>query len=181
MQHVIFSTDHSERNLNSVFSGRMTLSEAIQPTPVSGLSLLTCAHGVSSPAEFLNSDRFAELLEGLTKIYDRVLVDAPPVTIVTDAQILGALCDCTILVMRVERSSRKTARRAVNALESVGARLFGVVVNAVRKSGDRYGYYGRYGGYTNSHRCSSENGGAKDSGIGIDSSQEDANAMVARS
>lgn len=181
MQHQIFSTDHSERNLNSVFSGRMTLSEAIQPTPVSGLSLLTCAHGVSSPAEFLNSDRFAELLEELTKIYDRVLVDAPPVTVVTDAQILGALCDCTILVMRVERSSRKTARRAVNALESVGARLFGVVVNAVRKSGDRYGYYGRYGGYSNSHRCSSENGRAKDGGIGIDLSQEDANAMVVRS
>jgi len=145
MQHVIFATDHHKGNLNSVFAEEMELEEAIQPTQIPGLSLLTCAYGVSNPAELLNSDQFADLLKRLAESYDRVIVDAPPVTVVTDAQILGALCDHTILVMRVDKSSRKMARRATAALESVGANLFGIVINAVRNNGDSYGYYGRYG------------------------------------
>jgi len=176
MQHVIFSIDHQERNLDGVFSGRLKLTEAIQATRVPGLSMLTCAYGVSNPAEFLNSSRFAELLESLAKTYDRVLVDAPPVTVVTDAQILGALCDYTVLVMRIEKSSRRMARRAVDALESVGANLFGVVINAVRNNGDRYGYYGRYGGYGRPHRHGGENDRVKNDSTSMDLQQKGLNA-----
>jgi len=180
-QHVIFSVDHHERSLNGVFSGRMKLTEAIQRTQVSGLSLLTCAYGVSNPAELINSPRFAKLLEILARNYDRVLVDAPPVTVVTDAQILGALCDCTVLVMRSDKSSRRVARRAIDALESVGANLFGVVVNAVRGSGDGYGYYGRYGRSGGSYRRSDDNGQARNGEVAADLQKKSTDPRVAQS
>ena len=155
-QYSIFGLDHHERCLSSVFAGRMKLAAAIQPTGVHGLHLLTCGRGISNPAEVLNSQRFALLLKSLAGAYDRILVDAPPVTVVTDAQILGARCDVTLLVLKADKSTRRAAQRAIEALRSVGVQVLGVVVNDISKSGDRYGYYyGRYRGY---HDSDSGNG-----------------------
>jgi succinoglycan biosynthesis transport protein ExoP len=160
-QHVIFELDHPERSLSNVLAGRLKLGAAIQPTRVKGLHLLTCGREVPHPAEVLNSRQFAVLLTRLAEVYDRILIDAPPVTVVTDAQIIGALCDATVLVLRADRSTRRAARRAIEALQSVGAHLLGVVINEVRKTGDRYGdYYGRYHSY---RRAESGNGGGNGS------------------
>jgi succinoglycan biosynthesis transport protein ExoP len=156
-QHAIFELDHPQRCLSNVFAGRLKLGAAIQPTSVKGLHLLTCGQGVPHPAEVLNSRQFALLLRRLAEAYDRILIDAPPVTVVTDAQIIGALCDATVLVLRADKSTRRAARGAIDALQSVGAHVLGVVVNEVRKNGDRYGhYYGRRYGY---HRTDTGNGG----------------------
>jgi capsular exopolysaccharide synthesis family protein len=161
-QHVIFELDHPERSLSNVLAGRMKLSAAIQPTRVKGLHLLTCGRELPHPAEVLNSRQFALLLTRLAEVYDRILVDAPPVTVVTDAQIIGALCDATVLVLRADRSSRRAARRAIDALQSVGAHLLGVVINEVRKTGDRYGdYYGRYHSYRSSDSGNGRGNGSK--------------------
>lgn len=180
-QHAIFAMDHHDRCLKNVFAGRMKLAEAIQPTRVKGLSVLTCGYDVPNPAELLNSRSFAKLLERLAKTYDRVLVDAPPVMVVTDAQILGALCDYTILVVRAGKSSRRTARRAVDALRSVGANVLGVVVNAVNNGENRYGYYGGSRRYGQSHSHTGGNGQAK-KGKGLAASRQEAvNPNVTRS
>jgi capsular exopolysaccharide synthesis family protein len=160
-QHVIFGLDPRERCLGDVFAGTMTLAAAVQPTGIEGLHVLTCGYRISNPAEVLNSPKFSHLLTCLTEVYDRILIDAPPVTVVTDAQILGALCDATVLVLRADKSLRPVALHAVDALQSVGARLLGVVVNEVRKSGSRYGYYyDRYHRYYHSH---ARRGGASQS------------------
>lgn len=156
-QHTIFELDDLKRSLGSVFMGRMKLGAAIRPTAVKGLHVLLCGQDIPNPAEVLQSRQFACLLQRLAGVYDRVLVDAPPVTVVTDAQIIGSLCDATVLVLRADASTRRMARRAVDALQSVGARMLGVVVNDVREMGDRYGsYYGRYRQYCGS---GSRNGG----------------------
>jgi polysaccharide biosynthesis transport protein len=98
----------------------------------------------------------------VAEVYERIVIDAPPVTAVTDAQILGALCDATVLVLRADKSSKSVAVHAIDALQSVGARLLGVVVNEVRKSGHRYGYYhDRYHKYYGSHARRGKAGQAK--------------------
>ena len=145
-QHKIFEANHRDSGLSSVLAGATTLEDAIMPTEVKGLELLPCGLDVPNPSEMLNSESFAKLLELLSNKYDRVIIDSPPVMPVTDAQILGATCDITILVLRAEKSTRKTSQQARDGLLSVGAHLLGVVVNDVpRKS--RYGYYGGYGYY----------------------------------
>jgi succinoglycan biosynthesis transport protein ExoP len=143
IQHRIFALNHQERCLCSVLQRKMKLTKAIQPTQVPGLHLLTCGHSIDNPAEMLNSKDFARVLAYLGQVYDRVVVDAPPVTAVADAQILGALCDFTILVLRADRSTRRITQRAIDALRGVGGRLLGIVVNQVHGDGGRYGYYGR--------------------------------------
>jgi capsular exopolysaccharide synthesis family protein len=146
-QQVIFGVNHDGRGLGDVLVGKLKLREVIQRTETKRLSLLLCGRNVRDPADRINSRWFAQLLQSLGKAYDRVLIDAPPVTVVSDAQILGAICDATILVLRADRSARRVSQRAIDALQTVGAPLLGVVVNDVRGSGGRYGYYGDYGGY----------------------------------
>jgi capsular exopolysaccharide synthesis family protein len=146
MQHVIFGLEHTGGGLSAVLTGEMELEQAIQATAVEGLGVLPCGPNVRNPSETLNSHRFSTLLQHLAKVYDRVVVDAPPVTVVTDAQILGAVCDVTILVLRAHKSTRKIGQRAMGSLYSVGAHLLGAVVNDVPRNGDTYGYYGKYGG-----------------------------------
>ena len=145
VQHVIFGLDHDDGGLSAVLTGKMKLEQAIQATQVKGVSVLTCGPKIENPSEILNSHRFTALLEHLAKGYDRVIIDAPPVTVVTDAQILGAICDVTVLVLRAHKSTRKIGQRAMGSLRSVGAHLLGAVVNDVRRGGDSYGYYGNYG------------------------------------
>jgi capsular exopolysaccharide synthesis family protein len=152
MQHVIFELEKDREGLTAVLAGQIKLGQAIQRTDTEGLSLLPCGPGVSNPSEILNSPRFAKLLECLAEAYDRVIIDAPPVTVVTDAQILGARCDITMLVLRAGRSTKKLGQRAIGDLQRVGAHLLGTVVNDVARSGDRYGYYGAYGGSNGSGR-----------------------------
>jgi capsular exopolysaccharide synthesis family protein len=184
-QHVIFGLDPHERCLSHVFTGTMTLAAAVQPSGIEGLHVLTGGFGISNPAEVLNSQHFAHLLTCLTEVYDRIVIDAPPVTVVTDAQILGALCDGTVLVLRADKSARRVALHAIDALQSVGARLLGVVVNEVSKSGHRYGYYyDRYHRYYSSRAKRGRAGAPKSSipaaPLHIGTADSDARALPVR-
>ena len=152
LQHALFGVNHGDEGIGAVLAGRVKLSKAIQPTSIKGLHLLVSGAHVTNPAEALSSVRFAKLLQCLAEVYDRVIIDAPPVTAVTDAQIIGALCHRTILVLQADKSTRKISQRAIDALQSVGARLLGVVVNNVRRDAGRYSYYTTYGGYYGSER-----------------------------
>ena len=146
MQHRVFELNHQNVGLSSILAGIVPVQKAVQRTDVKGLDLLACGPNVPNPAEMLNSETFAGLLESLSEKYDRIVVDSPPVMPVTDAQILSALCKVTLLVLRAEKSTRKTSQQARHALLSVGGHVLGVVVNDVPKR-SHYGYYGAYGYY----------------------------------
>jgi capsular exopolysaccharide synthesis family protein len=147
MQHNIFEFENG-KGLSSILAGTITLDEAIQAGPVEGLDILSCGPEVPNPSEILNSDAFTEILKGeLTKRYDRIIVDSPPVGPVADSQILSAGCDITLLVLRAEKSTRKHSQQACDVLQSVGGHLLGAVVNDVPRRHDRYGYYSGYGYY----------------------------------
>lgn len=160
MQHKIFEVNHRDVGLSSVLAGSKTLDEVIKPTGIKGLDLLSCGLRLNNPSEALNSKRFSDVLEILTDRYDRVIVDAPPVIPVTDAKILAAICDVTLLVLRAEKSTRKVSRQARDGLLSVGANILGALVNGVPKRGS-YGYYSSYGykyGYGYSRENKKANG-----------------------
>jgi len=147
MQHEIFKLNHRDKGLSTVLAGAGSLQEAIQPTEIKGLEVLTSGPAVPNPSEMLNSETFARTLEHLCERYDRIVIDSPPVMPVTDSQILAAICNITLLVLRAERSTRKASQQARDALLSVGAHILGAVVNDVHRKSSRYGYHGGYGYY----------------------------------
>lgn len=146
VQHKIFEVD-CDKGLSSVLAGRHTIEQAIQPVGVDGLDIITCGPEVPNPSELLNSDIFAETLKKLTERYDRVIVDSPPVAPVADAQILAAVCDITLLLLRAEKTTRRQAQHARDSLLSVGAQILGAVINDVQQKRGQYGYYSSYGAY----------------------------------
>jgi succinoglycan biosynthesis transport protein ExoP len=140
MQHKIFQLTKGI-GISSVLAGNLTLEEAIQETVVPNLSVLPCGPIPANPSEILNSQSFADVLDHLVEAYDHVIIDSPPVLPVTDARILAAGADATILAVRAEKSTRKASVYARDTLAAVGARLLGVVVNDVPRRKGIYGYY----------------------------------------
>jgi Mrp family chromosome partitioning ATPase len=84
------------------------------------------------------------LLQGLRGRYDRIIIDSPPVTAVTDATILAGMVDGTVLVIRAAHTTREQAKAAIEALKKVGSRLYGAVLNAVNIDKESYYYYQYY-------------------------------------
>jgi capsular exopolysaccharide synthesis family protein len=147
MQHNIFKLKNG-KGLSGVLAGEISIEEAIHAGPIKELSILSCGPEVHNPSEFLNSNAFAEILkEKLSKRYDRIIIDSPPVGLVADSQILAAICDITLLVLRAEKSTRKHSQQARDILSSVGGHLLGAVVNDVPRRHNGYGYYSGYGYY----------------------------------
>ena len=145
-QHKVFGID-AKVGLSNVISGQIKLREAVRQTESPGLYVLPCGGIPPNPSEILNGKRFAQVMEVLCNAFDRIVLDSPPVMPVTDARILAASADLTILVLRAEKSTERMSRHARDGLLSVGANILGVVVNGMSKK-KREGYYGYgYGGY----------------------------------
>ena len=182
-QHKIFELDKSV-GLSSVLAGEVELKDAIKETAVNGLHILPCGPIPANPSEILNSQMFADLLETLAERYDHVLLDSPPVVPVTDARILAASCGATLLGLRAEKTTRKTALYARDVLRGVGARILGVVVNDVPRRRGLYGYYYndseiyQYGYGRRSGAASSAGSSGNGSGKGVSSTASPATAAA---
>ena len=93
------------------------------------LWFMPCGSSVSDLAMLLSSDRLRVRLAELRTEFDRVLIDAPPVGIYSDAAVLGQLADGVVLVVGANSARRETARRAKESLAAAKVRVLGAVLN----------------------------------------------------
>jgi len=129
----------------SVVLGEMPLSAALQQVPGEArLQLLATGPIPANPSELLSSNRSAQVLAALRKEFSVVLIDCPPVLPVTDAAVLSAKVDGTLLVATVGTTTGKHVTRSLELLRQVGAPLVGMVLNGVGAQGS-YGYHTYYG------------------------------------
>ncbi|MDI9432766.1 MAG: polysaccharide biosynthesis tyrosine autokinase [Planctomycetota bacterium] len=147
MQHRVFAANHGGKGLTDLLAGTGQLDATIRTTKVQGLDVLPSGENVRNPSELLSGPRFEALLEELKERYDRIIIDSPPVGLVTDGQILAAMCDLTLIVLRARHSTRQFTQRTRDALQTVGARIAGAVVNDVSKRDKQYSHYSGYGYY----------------------------------
>ena len=139
--HKAFELDKM-RGLSTYLSRDVEVKELIQKTEVPNLSLLPCGPPPPNPAELIGSERMKDMLRLLAQRYDHILIDSPPLMHVTDPVILSTLVDGVILVVHGGRSSRHMVQRARQELVSVGAKIFGIVLNNIDLA--REGYYDNY-------------------------------------
>jgi len=132
--------------LTTVLVGQVPLADAMQLVLPDGLEVLTSGKLPPNPSDIIQTQAMKDLMLTLRDTYDFVLVDAPPLLPVTDAALLAALADGAILIVRHGKTSRELVEMSSERLESVGARLLGVVINMVpQKGGSSYGYGYGYG------------------------------------
>ena len=122
------------------------IDEVIQHVSGTELHALTSGPIPPNPSELLNSNRMNGLMKRFEEMYDIIIYDMPPVTSVTDAQIMAAKSDGVVLVIRHGVAQIDSVLNAKELLEMVNANILGVVFNGVEKKTD-YSYYGY--GYTN--------------------------------
>jgi Mrp family chromosome partitioning ATPase len=96
-----------------------------------------------NPAELLATGRVNEVLTELTAVCDQVVIDAPPILLVSDALEVAKKVDGVILVARMRASRVDEARMARQTLERIGVKPLGVIVAGVERTKT---YYHRYGG-----------------------------------
>ena len=151
--HKIFNVP-AQVGMASVMAGQCDLGSATQQTAVPNLSVMPCGPRPVNPAELLTSPKFKELLEELRHQFDFVVVDTPPILVVTDPAVVAPRVDGVVLCIRVTKNGRPYAERAREVLASLGANVLGVVVNGfgAQVGGNKYGYehyqYGYGEGYS---------------------------------
>jgi capsular exopolysaccharide synthesis family protein len=126
--------------ISEVLIGAETLDTAIQNYNYN-LDILTSGKIPPNPSEIINSTAMSNLLEELKKEYDILIIDSPPLEVVTDGQILSTKVDGTILVVKAGESKIEAVKEAKNILNKVGANIIGVVINKVKDNKNKYYYY----------------------------------------
>ena len=139
--------------LSNLILGEVDYDTAIKPTEIPNLDTLVCGPIPPNPTELMHTKRFQVIVDELSKRYDRVIFDSPPVIAVADAIILGNAVDGVLFVIKSGQTSKEVVKRAKSHLEATNAPLLGAILNDLDLE-DRayryhyyYSYYYRYGQY----------------------------------
>lgn len=128
--------------LSNVLIDEANLEDGIQKTEADNLDILTSGTRSPNPAELLASDKMRSFVESLKDKYDYIIIDTPPVIMVTDAQILSKYADGCLLVIASEEADKNAAIKAKELLEKVNAKILGAVLNKLDTKRNKY--YGCY-------------------------------------
>lgn len=141
----------NQNGLSTYLSGNSNLDESILKTDVDNLDVMVGGPVPPNPAELIGSDRFKNLLNTLSKDYEWVLIDTPPVNTATDASLIAAVSNGTIIVVPQGIADKSSVKGAIEQLKKVNVKILGSVMNRVnaKKTAGYGGYYGGYYGVDN--------------------------------
>jgi capsular exopolysaccharide synthesis family protein len=120
--------DQRRMGLTSILTGQCDYQAAVRTTRVEGLDLIYAGPPVTSPAELLAGRRMRSLIEDVAKWYDHVIIDSPPVLLVSDVKVLAGLVDATVLVLNAAATRQGEALRTAGELQNMGGKLVGAVL-----------------------------------------------------
>lgn len=134
--------------LAHLLSNFCTAEEAINHTKYENLDVITSGHIPPNPAELLASETMGELLDTLGANYDYILIDTPPLNVVTDATVLSQHVSGTVVVVREGVTHYKDVQDAIGKLEFAQAKILGFILHDVKEGkGSKYGKYSKYSRY----------------------------------
>ena len=140
-QQDLFYYDHHVAGLSEVLVGMYYWRQCLVNTNYDNLEILPTGHQPPNPSELLGSETMRNLLKELEANYDIVLLDAPPINIVSDPLALSNRVAGAIFVVRQGFSDHREIRKALTAAEMTGMKLLGFVFFGERLH--QAGYYSR--------------------------------------
>ena len=136
-----------ENGLSDILSKRCTLENAIHKTEIENFDLIGRGPIPPNPSELLMHRNFTDFLDQVSKLYDLVILDTPPLLAVTDAAIVGRQCGTNLIVTRFGLNPAREIDLTIRRFAQNGINLRGAIFNGVEKrTANSYGY-GGYGYY----------------------------------
>ncbi|EJM0962149.1 polysaccharide biosynthesis tyrosine autokinase [Klebsiella pneumoniae] len=144
--HKLFDVNN-DSGLSDFLSGRNEIEKIIKTIPAGGFDFISRGVTPPNPAELLMHRNFGALIDWVSKKYDIVILDTPPILAVTDAAIIGNYAGTTLLVARFEQNTVKEIDISSKRFEQSGVQVKGCILNGVvKKASSYYGYgYNHYG------------------------------------
>ena len=151
-QGELFGYDENAQGLSDVLIGNMELSDTIYATIRENLDILPAGTIPPNPAELLESEKMHLLLLELEKRYDMILLDAPPINIVSDPLALSRLSSGVAFVVRQRFSDHREIRKALIEAEMTGLEILGFVFYGEKIRQGSYFSRRAYRGYRSYNR-----------------------------
>ncbi|MCP3867952.1 MAG: polysaccharide biosynthesis tyrosine autokinase, partial [Gammaproteobacteria bacterium] len=118
--HKVFNMSR-EQGMSNILVGKLEVKDAMQRAAIPNLSVIPSGPVPPNPSEILGSSRMKAMIAGLRQNFDRILIDSPPISAVTDAAVLTRSIDGAVIVIRSNDKSREMVRDSLDKLKSVGA------------------------------------------------------------
>lgn len=146
--HRRFELDNA-KGLTNLLLKEISIEEACQQTEVPDFFAITAGPIPPNPSEILASRRMTEIMAELKQQFDYILLDTPPLGLVTDAAVLSPIVDGYIVLVSLGTVQRDGLLNILDIFEKINAHVIGVVANKVPvpKRFSKYGYYSAYGYY----------------------------------
>lgn len=143
----LLGRDGGAPGLSSLVSGTAQAAQCIFQDSKSGAYFMTAGAVPPNPLELLTSKRFIEVLEKLKESFEVIIIDSPPLHMVSDSLVLAQHATSMIYVVKADSTPHPVARGCIKRLRMVDAPLAGVVLNQldIEKAARYYGEYGGYG------------------------------------
>jgi capsular exopolysaccharide synthesis family protein len=141
--HRVFNVPR-DRGLSNILAGTCSIDEAILQTTIPGVDIIPSGPVPPNPSEMLGSQSMFKIIEALRGRYDRIIIDSPPITAVTDAVIISRWVDGVLLVIRAGETHREIIKNGIGLLQSANAHILGAILNGVDMGRDSYYYYQYY-------------------------------------
>jgi capsular exopolysaccharide synthesis family protein len=135
------------QGISSLLAERCTLADVVQKTAYENLDVITSGPVPPNPSELIQSELMQKILEKLKEVYDVIILDTPPVGLVTDARVLMDYADTSIYVFRANYSKKEYLNNLKRLSQHKALQGFGIVLNDVKSSNKGYGGYGYGYGY----------------------------------
>lgn len=143
--HKLINKD-PEPGLSGLLVSTHTLADVIHKTEIENLHFISRGQIPPNPSELLMHANFETLLQQLSKMYDMVIIDTPPILAVTDAALVGRLAGTSLIVTRFGMNPAREIQQTLLRFRNNGIDIKGAIFNAVEKKASAYGY-GNYGYY----------------------------------
>ena len=137
----------NQLGLSELLNKRCSLGEVIQKTRYPGLDILSSGAIPPNPSELIQSVKMYDLLNELTQMYEMIILDTPPIGLVTDAKELMHYADINLFVVRAGYSKKEFLdhMKKFDIVEKTPH--IGIILNDIPMKKGRYGYYSDYGYY----------------------------------
>jgi capsular exopolysaccharide synthesis family protein len=143
VQHKMFKLKNA-KGLSTLMGGIHSFKEVVNEAVIPYLDVVTCGPIPPNPSEMLASDNMKVLLEELSKFYDYIILDTPPINVVTDALTLLDSIAGVVLIAKQGQSTYDAVGEAIEAVKFANGSILGVVVNNVQIVGGKYSKYSKY-------------------------------------